>query len=64
MRCLPLVCLVLIVVLGACDTGPLLREHYTGRSLLEPELEAYAVKRDAYGNAVFDEARSETRDRR
>lgn len=36
--------------LAACDSTPLLRDHYMGKKLLEPELLPETVPRDKDGN--------------
>ncbi len=36
--------------LAACDSSPLLRDHYMGQQLLEPEYLPHRVPRDKDGN--------------
>ena len=48
-----------IVVTAACSgvDEPLLRDHYVGKSILQPERTPQYVKRDGHGNPILEPER-------
>ena len=41
-----------LLLAGACDTGPLLRDNYWGKSVLQPHKVLEPARRDGMGNPV------------
>ena len=48
-----LVSSILIFILSACDTNPLLRDDYMGKKVVEPRLLPQPVARDGNGNPML-----------
>ena len=42
-----------VLVLGSCESDPLLRDRYMGQGLIEPELLQQIVRRDQLGNPIL-----------
>lgn len=59
MRVIPVIAasILLTAACGGVDE-PLLRDHYVGKSILQPEKTSRGVKRDGYGNPVLTPARA------
>jgi len=41
-----------LLLAGGCDTGPLLRDNYWGKSVLQPHKVLEPARRDGMGNPV------------
>ena len=44
---------LVVLVLGSCESDPLLRDRYMGQGLVEPELLQQIVRRDRLGNPIL-----------
>lgn len=48
--------IAIALMLTGCDTGPLIRDNYWGKSVLQPDMVLRPAERDAFGNPVLDDA--------
>ena len=44
---------IVVLVLGSCESDPLLRDRYMGQGLVEPKLLQQIVRRDRLGNPIL-----------